>query len=333
MNFFKTLRSTFASITIAIVVAILGGWFMMGGGTTQTQTVSAGSTDNLSGYAWSSNVGWISFNCTNPGENCGVSNYGVHIDESQRFSSGGVGGFSGWAWSSNVGWISFNRGETRNPPSDDIGSGSGPIAQIDWVTGNVTGWARALAGCQTIPGVPVGSCSGSGAGGASGNWDGWIKLRSTVGEPSYGVRLSGNNFSGYAWGGDVVGWIKFASTGGEPSYGVTFNPIGAPPPLGCGTANGVPASPPTGPNSANLCSDGSTPPVTNNNVASPYSWSWSCPLTSGSASCSAPYTQCSDGVDNDGDGQTDSADSGCLNASGIYDKNRNNERNFKFKEF
>ncbi|MBI5817346.1 MAG: hypothetical protein HZB09_02875, partial [Candidatus Yonathbacteria bacterium] len=330
MKYLKSLRHTLLSITLAVILSVLGGWFIFGGGTTETQTASAGSTDNLSGWMWSSNIGWISFNCTNSGENCGTSNYGVHINESQRFISEGTGDFSGSAWSFNIGWISFDRSKTGNPPSNDIGSGSGPIAQIDWTTGNVSGWARALSGCQDIPGVPVSSCSSTAAGAASGGWDGWIKLGSTSGEPNYGVVLNPltNMFSGYAWGSDVVGWVD-SNLQNCGSCGVKFNPIGTPPPVGCGTANGVPTA--TKP-ITNLCSDGSAPSVANNNTTPPYSWSWTCPLVSGSASCSAPYTQCSDGIDNDGDGQIDGADSGCLNSSGSYDSTRNSERSFKFKE-
>ncbi len=40
--------------------------------------VSAATTDNLSGYAWSPNIGWISFNCTNTGS-CATSPYGVSV--------------------------------------------------------------------------------------------------------------------------------------------------------------------------------------------------------------------------------------------------------------
>lgn len=332
MRFFKSLRRKLLSLTLAVILSVLGGWFMLGGGTIETQIVSAGSTDNLSGYAWSSNIGWVSFNCMNEGT-CGTSNYGVHIDESQRFSTGGIGGFSGWAWSSNIGWISFNRGETSNPPSDDIGGGSGPIAQVDWTTGNVSGWARALAGCQNVPGVPVGSCSSSGAGAASGGWDGWIKLRSTGVEPSYGVLLTGNNLSRYAWGGDVVGWISFNCTNegtcGTSNYGVIFTPIGTPPPAGCGTANGVPT---VNPPATNLCSNGVTPtsgPLSSA-PATPYTWTWTCANPPNpDASCSAPFPQCSDGIDNDGDGDIDliGGDTGCSNASD------NAERNFQFREF
>lgn len=332
MQFLKPLQHTLLSITLAVILSVLGGWFIFGGGTTETQTVSAGSTDNLSGWAWSSNIGWVSFNCTNTGENCGTSNYGVHINESQRFTSG-TGDFSGSAWSSTgpdsngnptgIGWISFDQTKT--------GTTTSPLAYIDWGTGRVYGWARALSGCQDVLGVPVSVCSSNSPGLASGGWDGWIKLSGVATNGStYGVQLVGNDLTGYAWGGDVVGWIRFSGTATDgSSYGVKFNPIGTPPPAGCGTANSVPAA---GIPATNLCSDGSLPPVTNNNVTAPYSWSWTCDNAGSPVSCSAPYTQCSDGIDNDGDGQTDNLDSGCIGSSG-YNASDNTERNFQFREF
>ncbi|MDO8585251.1 MAG: hypothetical protein Q7R85_04020 [bacterium] len=56
---------------------------------------------NLSGWAWSDAIGWISFWCGNvsPGD-CQSSNYQVTID--------GAGDFHGWAWNDAIGWISFN---------------------------------------------------------------------------------------------------------------------------------------------------------------------------------------------------------------------------------
>ncbi|MFH1780667.1 MAG: hypothetical protein ABH841_01550 [Candidatus Nealsonbacteria bacterium] len=73
--------------------------------------VEAGSNENISGYAWSENIGWINFS---------GSNYGVNIN------SDGV--FSGYAWSENIGWIDFGQG-----------------TQVDLDTGEVSGWARALS--------------------------------------------------------------------------------------------------------------------------------------------------------------------------------------------
>ncbi|KKQ32523.1 MAG: hypothetical protein US45_C0018G0002 [Candidatus Nomurabacteria bacterium GW2011_GWA1_37_20] len=58
--------------------------------------VFAGSEHNISGWAWSSNIGWISFNNTTGG---GSINYGVNKNVD--------GTLVGYAWSSNIGWIQF----------------------------------------------------------------------------------------------------------------------------------------------------------------------------------------------------------------------------------
>ncbi|MFA6177803.1 MAG: hypothetical protein WC694_02840 [Candidatus Paceibacterota bacterium] len=138
---------------------------------------SASVTDNMSGYAWSSNIGWISFNCTN-NNSCATSNYGVNKDAS--------GNLVGYAWSPNIGWIQFG-GLSSFP----IGSGTQSInAKING--NNLQGWAKA----------PSASDGSSG-------WDGWISLSGAG--PNYGVILTGNDFSGYAWGSEVIGWINFVS--------------------------------------------------------------------------------------------------------------------------
>ena len=143
---------------------------------------SAGTSHNMSGWAWSSNIGWISFNCTNVLGSCDQSNYGVNKNPD--------GTLTGHAWSSNIGWISFNRADTGNPPSGsgttDPGNGSGAMAKV---TGSkLTGWARALS-------------NGDG-------WDGWISLSGT----NYGVIFnnSSSSFGSYAWGDEVVGWVDFS---------------------------------------------------------------------------------------------------------------------------
>lgn len=139
-------------------------------------SVLAGSEHNLSGFAWSSNVGWISFNSTNDHDAvaAGVQpspiNYGVDI--------GADGYLSGYAWSPNIGWIKFG-GFSGFP------AGSGTVATNARLVGsNVSGWAKALS--------------------ASDGWDGWISFSGT----GYGVVSSGSGLSGYAWGSDVVGWVQ-----------------------------------------------------------------------------------------------------------------------------
>ncbi len=135
----------------------------------------AGPEHNVSGWAWSENIGWISFNSTNTGG----GNYGVSMDAQN-------GKFSGYAWSEHIGWIDFKpEGPYPGPPAKSAQLNKGP--------NKVEGWARAL-------------------GGIGGGWDGWIKMS----DASYGVKLSGCAFDGWAWGSTVVGWIHFAG----PGYGV-----------------------------------------------------------------------------------------------------------------
>jgi PKD repeat protein len=93
---------------------------------------------DVSGWAWSQNIGWISFR----GPNYGVT-LGPVVD--------GVRNLTGYAWSSNIGWISFN-------PAELIGCPSSPCnARVNPVTGEISGWARVLA--------------------HGGGWDGWIRMR------------------------------------------------------------------------------------------------------------------------------------------------------------
>jgi len=146
--------------------------------------IEAAATDNVWGWAWSSNIGWISFNCNNIYN--GVleshctdagysSNYGINV------TSTGV--LSGYAWSSNIGWISFNS-------ADLIGCPVAPCeASVNLGNGEVYGWAKALT--------------------AADGWDGWIRLRDT----NYGVwidsSISPSELRNWAWSDIVIGWISF----------------------------------------------------------------------------------------------------------------------------
>jgi len=154
----------------------------------QTEIVKAGLGDNVSGYAWSENIGWISFNCTNQGT-CAAVDYGVNIE--------GNGKFTGFAWSENIGWIDF-------APAGPYPASPNYSARVNLATGEVSGWARALA-------------HGNG-------WHGWIKMRG----PGYGVSIdtTTRKFSGWAWSDMVIGWISFRGL----NYGVTTTfPFNRPP--------------------------------------------------------------------------------------------------------
>ena len=164
---------------------------------------SAGIEDNISAWAWSSNIGWISMNCINVRGSCTASNYGVNKNDD--------GTLSGYAWSSNIGWIKFG-GFSESPSDFPKGSGTQPKnANINLGNGKLQGWVRACAGTVN------GDCTGASR---TDGWDGWISLAGTTtsGAP-YGVTLDGNvsTFASQytcltdcAWGSDVVGWVDFS---------------------------------------------------------------------------------------------------------------------------
>lgn len=144
------------------------------------------AVQDLNGWAWSSNIGWISFNCLTGGT-CATSDYKVRLDDQ-------TGVVSGYAWSSNVGWISFN-------PADI--SGCAPNAtqpNINTQTGFAVGWARVLVPMTT----------------SDPYWNGCIALS---GKEFTSPDVSGNRgvtydvtdkkIKGHAWGSNVIGWIKF----------------------------------------------------------------------------------------------------------------------------
>ena len=109
-------RNIAGHISLALVV-VAGGLLFI------PQSTSAATAVALSGYAWSSNIGWISFS---------GANYGVVEDTA-------TGNLSGYAWSSNIGWISFN--QTSGCPE----SGCTTKPNINPTTGVVSGWAQALS--------------------------------------------------------------------------------------------------------------------------------------------------------------------------------------------
>lgn len=153
----------------------------------QAKEATAGTNDNVSGWAWSENIGWISFNNITGG---GGTSYGVHIcsagDPNPLCSGKSEGDFVGYAWSENIGWIDF-------APPGPYPAAPNYSAKVNIQTKEVSGWARAIAGGTS----------------GSGGWDGWIKLRGS----NYGVWIDNSTkpaqFRGFAWGSDVIGWILF----------------------------------------------------------------------------------------------------------------------------
>ncbi len=161
--------------------------------TTLLVTSQANASVPVSGWAWSSNIGWISFNSTNPTAGGGGSH---SVTVSTTTASPNIGVFGGYAWSSNVGWLSFNNGNTAHPN-----------ATLDLNTGAVNGWARFCSGTINKDCVSADRTDG---------WEGWVELSGTNhtspngGGVKFGTTTaSGGAASGYAWGSDVVGWVDF----------------------------------------------------------------------------------------------------------------------------
>jgi hypothetical protein len=104
-------RITYSAI-VAILAALAMGVYVQDAGA---------SVGNVSGYAWSDTVGWISL---------GGADHGLAIAED--------GTISGYAWSDNIGWISANA-------SDLTGCPEAPCTAK--ITSNLmSGWMRALSG-------------------------------------------------------------------------------------------------------------------------------------------------------------------------------------------
>ncbi|MFC1594850.1 CARDB domain-containing protein [Patescibacteria group bacterium] len=143
------------------------------------------------GWAWSSHIGWINFNCADTEGLCDVldPDYKVEI----------VGdNLIGYAWSSSIGWIDFDPAG----PYPELPNNSAQIEPDD----TLSGWARVVS--------------------FEGGDDGWIKMSGIADDASdYGVsKPSGSdNFQGFAWGGIAIGWIKFCDSA-SPSFCVSTDP-------------------------------------------------------------------------------------------------------------
>ena len=198
-----------------------------------TLVTQAGSEHNVSGWAWSANIGWVSFNCTNKQlcsitnqycavdsdcpvsetcsrDTCSTVNYGVNIDTA-------TGNFSGYAWSSNIGWISF---QETNPPdsyafnancSSTCNASNNCTACYKIADQKAYGWAKILT---------LGD-------------NGWLKMNDSW---ANGVTINptSSEFRGFAWNGNSdgsgIGWLSFSCNDVPKSCSGGTNP-GAPCPL------------------------------------------------------------------------------------------------------
>ncbi len=139
---------------------------------------------HLLGWAFSDNIGWVSFS---------GNNYGFEISDD--------GKIEGYAWSDNIGWISFMEEDLSGCPEPPC------LAEVEFTQYSddfigcpdnicrLSGWARALSGMEEEDG-----------------FDGWISL-----DEGYFKREEGEkkNISGWFWGDKVIGWIQLGDDSGE----------------------------------------------------------------------------------------------------------------------
>lgn len=116
-----------AGLFIALAITLLSE---------NTDVYAQSSNSSISGYAWSSNIGWISFS---------GSGYGLTVSP--------TGEITGYAWSPNIGWVSANS-------TNLAGCASAPCTATIDSSGALQGWLRAISGSTA----------------QSGGWDGFIRL-------------------------------------------------------------------------------------------------------------------------------------------------------------
>ncbi len=154
-------------LALIILVVLLGVSLIFFGGAKEpvhAQTTGCPVTTDakcLAGWAWSSNIGWISFSSANTGAGSGGA-YDVSVVD----ASGNLGGY---AWSPNVGWISFSPAVNSTCPLQTADDDDICQARFSTSTGLVKGWARAIVGCQTDNWDATNKkCLGTGAGNDNG---------------------------------------------------------------------------------------------------------------------------------------------------------------------
>lgn len=183
-------------LSLAIILAFL--FFIF-------STPSYGANQELNGWGWSSNIGWVSFSKQSVSNPSGPQ-FGVSLDDV-------TGDITGYAWADSVGWLSFNASDLGPCPTTAGDEQAKVLNMTGGGTREVVGWARFLTGNTT----------------QAGGWDGCVHLSSGTGgdhptgvaDGSGGVTLKEipdpngaggtiDMFVGFAWGGDVVGWLDFA---------------------------------------------------------------------------------------------------------------------------
>ena len=170
--------------------------------------VSNDGAGNLSGFAWSESVGWISFYCGDLVPSCVNFNHRVAID--------GSGNFSGWAWNDAIGWISFN---CNNSGIGDTCATSNYKVKTSWVATSLVGTLlSSVTDTSVSGGVAFNSLAWKGnqpAGTA-------VKFQFASANQAAGVGGTGliDSAYRYAWN-DSTGWWDFGYPAGNVSVNST----------------------------------------------------------------------------------------------------------------
>lgn len=201
----KIFFAFFVTSSLLLIATFLPGEKVSAQSLTCASAAASATNKAFTGWAWSDNIGWISFSPSNSGSSGGT--YGVLRDTANN------GLLAGCAWSDNIGWISFSK-------NDLTGCLPGVCEARLGTDGKLTGWARAVAGAGRIDG-----------------WDGWISLnKKTTDTYNYGPQISSNPSDkgllvGWAWGSEVVGWLSFNPF--DPLGGCTISGVCVPDSSGC----------------------------------------------------------------------------------------------------
>jgi|GEM_PF-3141702 len=231
------MNSTHSFFSLSLIKSIAVIFFLL---FTFGQSVYGAEADRFSGWAWSENIGWISFNCSNT-SSCATVDYGVTSS-----GNSAVQPLSGWAWAPNIGWIDFSQGSLVAANRSMTGEALAHVTiaepfcnPSDPFQTNASGAIGPTGGAFT--------CTDSSEDDA---WDGVISLSSGTGityapiadatdDSADGWNWPDTQFylmDDFAWGGDVVGWTKFScqdsdgagpdtNTCGTVGYGVFMDPF------------------------------------------------------------------------------------------------------------
>lgn len=171
----------------------------------------------LTGYAWSDGIGWISFNCSNHEKVKPCAHpYSVTYDDATHL-------LNGFAWNDDLGWLRFENNTAPFPPNSPTTWNT--VATSARLLNNKTdGWARfctpggytgsllsQIFNSNTCVNPITNLINGLKLGG----WDGWVSLFGNT----YGSVVNGSytgtfnpatgELKGWWWGGnEFVGWIQ-----------------------------------------------------------------------------------------------------------------------------